>query len=97
MYMTRDVSIHCFHTRFAHLSERKVLAEFCLFIDFIACHTYTFRCKNVFHNSLILDIFLLFVHIQRCTLWEGDAIGSVEGFQVNLVIADACLDGYDSS
>ena len=41
-------------------------------------------------------LFLFFININRGTLGEGDAIGGIEGFQMDLVIADAQLDRHDS-
>ena len=38
----------------------------------------------------------LFVHIQRRTLRKRDAVGGVEGLQVNLVVADALPDRHHS-
>ena len=42
-------------------------------------------------------IFLFLVDINRCTFREGDAIGRVEGFQIDSPITDARLHGYDST
>ena len=41
-------------------------------------------------------LFLFLININRGTLGEGDAIGGIEGFQMDLVIADAQLDRHDS-
>ena len=42
-------------------------------------------------------IFLFLVNINRCTFREGDAIGRVEGFQIDSPITDARLHGHDST
>ena len=42
-------------------------------------------------------IFLFLVNINRCTFREGDAVGRVEGFQIDSPITDASLHGNDST
>lgn len=54
---------------------------------------YFFNCNTVTIETL-LSLFL--IHIQGCTLWISDAVGSVECPKVNTIIADAQLDTDDS-
>ena len=54
-------------------------------------------CWSTFIGQQLLLTSFLFIHIDRCTVGESDAIGFIQGFQVNLVETDARLDGHDST
>ena len=48
------------------------------------------HCNNC--NSVLL---FLLIHIQRRALRKRDAVGTVEGFQVDLIVTDAQPDRHD--